>query len=442
MKGYKDYFKGKKVTIMGLGLLGRGVGDAEFLARQGAILTVTDLKSKAELATSLKRLSKFKNIKYTLGKHDLKDFQHADMIVMAAGVSVDSPYIKEARKNNIPIEMDASLFAKLAQGVKIVGITGTRGKSMTTSISYEILHQSEKFLGQKVYLGGNVRGTATLPLLSKVKEGDVVVLELDSWQCQGFGEQKISPHVAVFTSFMRDHMNYYKNNMKEYFSDKANIFKYQKKGDVLIIRPGMKKLVKNTDTKGKLVVALPKITKNYHFVVPGKYQNENFACALEVAKHFGIPVANIAKTMNNFKGLEGRLEYMKSVGGIKIYNDNNATTPEATIAALEALNQKVILIIGGADKTLDMKPLIKILPKYTKKIVLLPGTGTDKLIKNYELGVKNEKAKNLNEAVRAARSGALRGDIILLSPAFASFGLFTNEYDRNDQFVKLIKALK
>ena len=162
-KNFQKEFRDKKITIMGLGLLGRGIGDAVFLAECGAKLTITDLKTKAELKESLKKLNKFRNIKYVLGKHDLEDFKNADFILKAAGVPIDSIFIKEARKHKVPIEMDVSFFAKFAQGVKIVGVTGTRGKSMTTALIYQILSKNIK--DREIFLGGNVRGVATLPLL-------------------------------------------------------------------------------------------------------------------------------------------------------------------------------------------------------------------------------------------------------------------------------------
>ncbi|HEY4510675.1 MAG TPA: Mur ligase family protein, partial [Candidatus Paceibacterota bacterium] len=215
MRNYKEFFRGKRITIMGLGLLGRGVGDAEFLAECGASLIITDLKSKEELSPSLKRLRKYKNIKYTLGGHKLKNFRNRDMILKAAGVPLDSPYIAEAGKNKIPVEMDASLFSRFTPAT-IIGVTGTRGKSTVTHVLYEMLIKS----GRRAFLGGNVKGMATLPLLKKVKPGDIIIMELDSWQLQGFGEAKLSPHIAIFTNFLPDHLNYYKGDMNKYFSDK------------------------------------------------------------------------------------------------------------------------------------------------------------------------------------------------------------------------------
>ena len=243
MKNWREFFKKKKITVIGLGLLGRGLGDAIFLAEHGAELIVTDLRDEKTLAPSLAKLERYKDIRYTFGGHKLEDFRKRDFILKAAGVPLDSPYIAEARKNKIPIKMDASLFAKLMpKGIILVGVTGTRGKSTTTALIYEILKERFKIYDlrfknrkkPKVYRGGNLLSEATLPLLEKVHAGDIVVLELDSWQLQGFHDAKISPQVAVFTTFLDDHLLYYKGNRKRYFEDKAAIFRYQKKGDVLI----------------------------------------------------------------------------------------------------------------------------------------------------------------------------------------------------------------
>lgn len=446
MKKHEDYFKNKKITVMGLGLLGRSIACIKFLAEQGAYLTVTDLKSSEILAPSIKLLGKYRNIKFILGEHRISDFRTADMVIKSAGVPLDSIYIKEAKKNKIPIEMDASLFAKLAPEVMIIGVTGTRGKSMTTMLIYEILKANEKFLKKKVYVGGNVRGGATLPFLSVVKSGDIVVLELDSWQLQGFGEAKVSPHISVFTTFMPDHMNYYKDDMQKYFEDKANIFKYQKKEDILIVRPGMKKLIPNT-IKSKLVTVNKKQVDGFDFIVPGDNQRENLACAIAVAKQFAIPLKDIKKAVKEFKGVEGRLQFVKEVNCVKIYNDNNATTPEATISGLEALGKKnkrirIILIAGGTDKGLKVDSLVTAINKYCKKVVLLPGAGTEKLIANNKFKKPYILAKNIQNAVDQSFDGVKKGDIVLFSPAFASFGMFNNEYDRNDQFMKIVKKLK
>jgi UDP-N-acetylmuramoylalanine--D-glutamate ligase len=463
MKNYKQQFKGKKITVMGLGLLGRGIGYTKFLAECGADLMVTDLKTKEQLTTSLKALEKFPNIKFVLGEHRLEDFRDRDMIMKAAGVPFDSIYIEEAKKSGIPVEMDVSLFAKTALGVMIIGVTGTRGKSMTTTLIYEILKANEKFLKRNVYVGGNLRGLATLPLLKKVKDGDILVCELDSWQLQGFGETKISPHISVFTTFMPDHMNYYRGSMEKYFEDKAKIFKFQKEDDTLVILPDMKKWIKKEDIKGKLIVTDKKNVDTWKFNVKGDHHRNNLACAVKVAEVLGIPEAKIKKGVSKFEGLEGRLQLLKTYKGIKIYNDNNATTPEATIAGIEALAnshrsdlgegkrrlgltcakpKNLILICGGSDKGLNLDNLVKTINENCKSAVMIPGTGTNRLNSNYEIKIKNEVGKDLNDIVKSALAQTKKGDIILFSPAFASFGMFNNEYERNDLFMKIIKKLK
>ncbi len=444
---YKKYFKDKKITIMGLGLLGRGLQDAVFLAECGAELTVTDLRSKEILQPSLKALKKFKNIKYTLGRHDFADFEDKDFILKAAGVPLESPYIAHAIKHNVPIEMDASLFARLAEGVIIVGITGTRGKTTTTSLIYKLVSTALSKPFQKVYLAGNIRGAATLPLIKKVKRGDIVVLELDSWQLQGFGDAKISPHIAVFTNFLDDHLNYYKGNVLAYLNDKAQIFLHQKQNDYLVCGEKIGHLItaKYFEKLQNPVIAASssEIPDNWKLNIIGEHNRENSALALKVARIMKIPDSVSKKVIENFKSVEGRLQKLKVYKGITIWNDNNSTTPDSAIAALKALPQKenqqkkTILIMGGADKNLDMSKLVEEIRNTCKKVIILPGTGTDKL-----KGVEGIKAKDLKEAVKIAVKSAEKGDNILFSPAFASFGLFKNEYDRNDQFVKIIKGLK
>ena len=443
MVGYNQYFKGKRVTVMGLGLLGKRLGDIAFLAECGAKVLVTDLKTAKELAPSIKKLQKYKNIQYVLSKHRLKDFENCNFVLKGQGVPLDSPYIAHARKKGIPVEMDESLFVKLAPKVKIIGVTGTRGKSTTTLLIYEILKQS----GERVHLGGNIKGTAALPLLKEVKEGDVVVFELSSWQLQGFREAKISPHLSVFTNFMPDHMNYYNNSLKKYFADKSYIYKFQKKGDVLIFGESMKGKVKNV--KSKIINAdVKKIPKNWKIKLKGRHNLENIACAVEAGRALKIPENVIKKVVENFKAIPGRLQLVKNIRGVKIYNDTNSCTPEATSVALAALGdftkRNIVLILGGSDKNLNFKNLFKDISKYVKSIVLIPGNGTNRVMK-YLKKIKNislHKEKNLKNVVMKSYSLTKTGDIILFSPAFTSFGMFNNEYDRGDKFMALVKKLK
>ena len=415
---------------MGLGLLGRGVGDAEFLAPLVKELIVTDLKSEQELITSVGQLKGFSNIVFHLGEHKLEDFQNRDLIIKAAGVPLNSPFVAEAKKNGVLVRMSADLFAQFAT-IPIVGVTGTRGKSTVAHMIAHVL----KTAGRKVLLGGNVRGVSTLALLKDVTPDTVAVLELDSWQLQGFGEAKISPNVAVFTNLLSDHLNYYKDNPEQYFTDKTNIFKYQKPGDVLVVGAQVEQHIRAANPP---VVSTVPALGNWHLNVLGEHNEENAACAAEAARALGVTEEQIKTGLESFEQIEGRLQLVREVRGVKIYNDNNATTPEATIAALKAFEpSKTILIAGGADKGLETEVLVAEIKK-CKKVLLLAGTGTDK-VKN---DLRNTTMyRSVSGAMQDAVKTASAGDIILFSPAFASFGMFKNEYDRGGQFMKAVEAL-
>ena len=454
---YKTYFKGKKITIMGLGLIGKGFLDPIFLAKCGADIIATDIKSAKELKPTVDKLKKFKNIKFVLGGHRLEDFENRDLILKSQGIPLHSPFIEHARENSIPVEMDESLFMKLAQGVSVVGVTGTRGKTTTTMLIYNILKKAYVKKQTKVFLAGNLPGTATLPLLAKVKAGDIVVLELSSWQLQGFGDSKISPHISVFINFMNDHLNYYNNDLEKYFDDKTNIFKFQKEGDFLIVGESLENNLKFKNSQSVWqqsglrsnleIVNSQTIPKDWKIRIPGEHNRENAGFAVKVAKVMGVKDEVIKNVLEKFEGVEGRLQFIKKYKGVSIWNDNNSTTPEATIAALRALgeNKNIILIMGGDEKNLDMSKLVEEIPKKAKAVVLFKETGTDRVKKDI-FGLEDVlvfEESGLKNCFKRAVGLAERGDHILFSPAFSSFGKwFKNEYDRNDQFLKLVKGLK
>ncbi len=220
-------------------------------------------------------------------------------------MSLDSPFIAEAKKNNIPVRMSADLFMELS-GTTTIGITGTRGKSTTTHLIAHILKQA----GKNVLLGGNVQGVSTLALLPEAQADSIAVLELDSWQCQGLGEAKISPHVAVFTTFMPDHMNYYKNDMATYFADKANIFLYQKPEDVLIlgeqVMPDAKKYGFKDRILARTVIARTQdIPSEWQLKIPGEHNRYDAALAAAAARAIGVEEDTIQKAVESFDGVTG-----------------------------------------------------------------------------------------------------------------------------------------
>ena len=431
------YFKGKKITVMGLGLLGRGVGDAKYLAECGAELIITDLKSETELAESVAQLKDATNVEFVLGQHRLEDFRDRDLILKAAGVPLDSPYILEAKKNGIPVRMSADLFMELS-GVPCVGITGTRGKSTVAHMLHAIL----KGARGKVLLGGNVRGVSTLALLKEATPEHTVILELDSWQLQGFGEARLSPHIAVFTSFYPDHLNYYKGDMDAYLTDKVNIFRFQTPVDTLIVGKQcaatiIERYGDKIDSKMQIVDEL-KLPDTWVLPVPGVHNRYDAALALAAARELSVADEASRKALESFASVPGRLELVRKVKGVEIYNDTTATTPEATLAALSALGSAgTVLIMGGTDKNLDMSALVAKLPG-VKKLIFLAGNGTDRIKGEFpEAHVHNSLKSALDEAVVAAE----KGDVILFSPAFTSFGMFKNEFDRGDQFNAIVEKL-
>ena len=432
---YLPYFENKKVTVLGLGLLGRGVGDTKFLAEQHADIIVTDKKTKEQLISSLEILKDFP-ITYRLGEHVKEDFEHRDFILQAAGVASDNEYIQHARKQGIEVHMSASLVSDIVmknlEGVTIIGVTGTRGKSTTTQLIAHILRSANS----RVHLGGNIRGVANLPLLDEIEDGDYLVLELDSWQLQGFGEARISPHIAVFTSFLDDHMNYYANDKDAYFNDKANIYRSQHEGDVLIASAQAAGEILMREKK--LAILVPE-KRQFEMKLIGEHNQVAAGLAYEAALQCGLDEETILSAIASFIAVDGRLEDLGTFKSMRVFNDNNATTPDAVIAGIKAIYEtygiKPILIMGGADKGLPLDTLEKTVQDETKICILLSGSGTDKLSLE-----KTYVCDHLSECVDKAFSLAEAGNIILFSPGFASFGHeFNNEYERNDAFVEAVR---
>ena len=430
------YFRGKNVTLMRIGLLGRGVGDARYLAAHGATVLVVDDAPQSVMQPSVDALKDVPNIRFKFGAYDLDDFRRCDLVLKGAGTPLDSSEIAEAHKHGIPVRMSADLFAELS-GATCIGVTGTRGKSTVAHMLHAILTAA----GKPVLLGGNVRGVSTLAFLDEATPEHIAVLELDSWQLQGFGEARISPHIAVFTTLYDDHLNYYKNDRAAYLADKANIFKFQTPNDTLIVGEQAVPAIEAQypDALSRAVVAdAATVPSDWRLAIPGEHNRYDAGLALSAARALGSADETSRRALEAFRGVPGRLELVGEKGGVKIYNDTTETTPEATLAALAALGPKrTVLIMGGADKNLDMTALVAKIPE-VKKTVLLSGTGTDR--------IKDQVSDSmiyhtLSEAVAAALGAAENGDAVLFSPAFTSFGMFKNEYDRGDQFNALVRAL-
>lgn len=460
---YPEY-KNKKVLIAGLGLYkqGSGISAARFFCRQGARVTVTDLKSRKELGPSIKELKGMK-IKYILGKHRVADFKGADIVIKNPGMRRESKYLQAAKAAGVRIESDMTIFFRHCPA-EIIGITGTRGKSTTSSLLAEILNKKNK-----TFLGGNIK-VSPLNFLEKVKKSDWVVVELSSWMLEDLNRVKLSPGISVITNVMRDHLNTY-SGMKAYSEAKAMIFKHQEKGDICVLNrdnkitrgfgkrvPGQRfwfSLSPFAEENGAMVrrgrIIFRRDGQEWNVagvndvLLAGQHNLANVLAAVCAAKIKRVGCAKVRAVLKSFKGIDSRQELVREKGGVKYYNDTTATTPDAGIAALKTLGRKknIILIAGGADKKLEYRDWAKEAKKSCQEIILLEGTATQKIIKS----LKNNKIQplavvgSMAEAVKLASSAAKKGDIVLLSPAAASFGLFINEFDRGDQFSRAVRKV-
>ncbi len=457
----QDY-KNKKVTVAGLGLHGGGLAAANWLIKHGAKVTVTDLKSAKELADSVKKIKG--KAKLVLGRHRLVDFKTADIVIQNPGMPANSEYIKTARKAGVLIENEASLFFKNCPSA-IIGVTGTRGKSTTSNLIYSFL--KEKY--STVRLAGQPQNPM-MAILDKIKPNDLTVLELSSWQLEILGEQKISPQVAVITNVYPDHLNRY-GGMKDYIAAKEMIFSSQKSNDLAVFNldnQETKKMaalanghrlwfsknyfkeqngvfVRNDNIYFRLFGQEEKLAKVSEIKLLGQHNLENVLAALAVAGIFNVAASKIKKVLRTFLGLPFRMELIANFDGIKYINDTTATTPDGTMAALKSLKKNIILIAGGDTKNIPdqkYKELAGIVAKTCKAVVLFKGKGTDQLLKFLKIKKIAVGFDKMIDAVSVAQSFAKKGDIILLSPACASFNLFINEYDRGIQFNQIIKKNK
>ncbi|MFH0937279.1 MAG: UDP-N-acetylmuramoyl-L-alanine--D-glutamate ligase [Candidatus Daviesbacteria bacterium] len=437
-------FKGKKVLILGLGINQGGLGSTRFFAKAGAKIRVTDLKTKEELKLSLDSLTDFPEIEYILGKHRYEDIDWADLIIRNPALKPDNPYVLYAKEKGKQVEMDMGIFLQFVKPSQVIGVTGTKGKSTTASMIYEIL----KAGGKEVIFAGNI-GKSVLDTMPQVFENTLVVLEISSFQLEAFGKHQISPKYALITNIFPDHLNYY-GSMKNYVQAKRIIAKYQTKNDFLFLRKG--DLVTDQPEfleglPGNVVYFSTKdLPENFSPNLPGEHNLENFAAAFSVAKTMGVKEQTITKTLEEFKGVEYRLELIYSKNGLKIYNDTAATNPEATIQALQALPNS-ILICGGVNKNLSYEDLAKALEKYPKDVYFIEGDATNEILKelsaiSYQSSDKIQGTySDLEKLLADVKTVAKPGDIILFSPGAASFNLFQNEFDRGRKFNEAVEKI-
>jgi UDP-N-acetylmuramoylalanine--D-glutamate ligase len=432
-------FGGKKILIMGLGLLGQGVDNARFFYMLGAKVRVTDLKTADQLKTSLESLKNIP-IDYVLGQHRYSDFDWADIIIKNPGVWPSSEFLVYAQKKGKPIFMDTSLFCQYSK-LKTIAITGTRGKSTTTMLIYQLLKKA----GLKPLLGGNLPGKATLPLLEQANKYKTAVLELSSWQLRGFQKIKYGPDIAILTNVYPDHLNYY-SNINDYIMDKRLIFQYQDLHDIFITNKNnaiCRELAKTCPSK-VCFFSSSQITTDFPNL-PGDHNRENITAVYALADAMNIKADLVEKTVREYQGLPFRLQTVATVNQVVYINDSCSTTPIATQVALKAISAPIILIIGGNSKNLPDEQMLELAGQKSKAIAIIDGGYSQqmrtKLIdKGYGQKIMGYYT-NLADLLKAVSQYAKSGDTVLFSPGYTSFGMFSNEFDRGEQFNQTLKKL-
>ncbi len=455
-------FSGLNVTVMGLGLHGGGTAAALFFIKNGATVTVTDLQSREELASSLQHLSPYP-VRYTLGGHKEEDFRNADIVIKNPAIPAASPFLALAER----VETDISIFLSLIRS-PVIAITGSKGKSTVSSAIHHVLSA----VYPDARLGGNITVsplTFVDELLQNPRQAEVpVVLELSSWQLADLKESRaLKPAIAVITNILPDHQNRYPS-MESYVQDKKQIYKNQDPCSKTVLNfddPYHADFAKETPaqpiffSRGPLPAGLEggwlsrdigrvRLGKSESVVfgrelkVPGEHNRLNSLCAGVVLTAFGIAPHMIRQGLETFPGIAHRLEFVAEAGGISYFNDSAATIPHATIEALHSFTSPVHLIMGGTDKEIDFS-VFQGPADIPKGIYILEGDAAEKIISVCTAAGVRFKGPfpSLDSAVKAARNEAHPGDIILLSPGCASFGMFKNEFQRGDEFTRIVRSM-
>ncbi|MBI2050704.1 MAG: UDP-N-acetylmuramoyl-L-alanine--D-glutamate ligase [Parcubacteria group bacterium] len=433
---------GKKILLLGLGLHGGGAATARWLHKHGAKLVISDLRDRKLLEPSIKALAKQTGIVYVLGRHRERDVKWADYVVYNPGVPKESRYLQLGRRLNKPVYNEASLFFDRCEA-PIIAVTGTRGKSTTASLIAAMCKKKNP----RTVLAGNIKTSFMLDVLDRMTPHHLAVLELSSWQLEGLNIVRGAPDIAVVTNLYPDHLNRYQS-LAHYYASKKEIFRHQAAEHILILNKDDSLLAQWHKEAAPNAVFF---SKGEHralmkgMALAGRHNLENAVAAIAAAKQYGVSARDIRSVLKNPPVLSGRQEIIAVKKGVVYVNDTTATTPEAGIAALERFGgrrKNIILIAGGADKKLVFTEWARSVIKYCSQAHLLVGDASAKQ-KKALAGFKKLTAghNDLGVLVRIAASAASKGDIILFSPAAASFNLWPHEFARGDDFSKAVSGL-
>ncbi len=485
-----NVLKNKLVAVLGYGQEGRAV--TNYLIKHGVKPVLFDERPWRKWPKAEQEIIKKQKIKYVFGPDCFKKLEEFDIAFRSPGIKLSHPNLKKRISHNLSLGPSPSLGERrpimTSQSkwffehcpAKIIGITGTKGKGTTASLIYEILKkrgQRSKVKGQR-YLTGNIGKDQPLEFLDKLKPSDWVVYELSSFQLQ---DLKQSPHIGVVLMTTKEHLDYHKDT-DEYIRAKEAIVKFQKADDFAIINADFKASIKigqlgqgtklyfsrkrslkrGCFVKGERLIIKDVLNNNFqfsifNFQIRGAHNLENISAGILAALSAGCSKKAIELATAKFKGLEHRLEFVAQKKGIKFYNDSFSTTPETAIAAINSFNEPLIPILGGSSKKADFNELGKIISRSKNiKTLILIGEESGRIKKAIFKPLsfrpspngKKEKmkilegAKNMADIFKQIKSVAASGDVVLLSPACASFDMFDNYKDRGEKFKKQVKLFR
>jgi len=432
-----DHWEGKRVTVMGLGRFGGGVGVARWLAERGAKVTVSDRADPATLAGSIAALAGV-DVTLHLGGHAPADFTGCDVLVANPAVDFDSPHIAAAREAGAEITTEINLFlARCA--APVIGVTGSAGKSTTAAMAAAICGRAAP-----VHLGGNI-GVSLLAELERIAPGHVVVLELSSFQLHYLPLLAVSPRVAVVTNVKDNHVDRH-GGLAGYAQAKKNLFRFQRAGDVLVLNADDPASAGWADETPAKVAFFRASDEPFALEVAGAHNQANAQAAWRAAEALGIGRDVAADALAAFRSLPHRLELVAERGGIRYVNDSKCTSPGEAMVALDSFPAgSMIVIVGGAPKSVpvDYSHLAARLAHRAKAVIATGQTGAAIAACIAQAGpaLPVEVHPAFAQAVRAACRTARPGDVVLLSPACASYDQFVNYEQRGETFVRLVREL-
>ena len=457
-----EEFRGRRVTIIGLGKGRTTAGLARFLVGKGANVTIADPKPREELVDGIARLGDIADkVKLILGPStDETALAEPDFVFVIPGIRPRSPTILRALNRGVPVLTEMALFFRLCRAT-IVGITGTKGKTTTTTLVERVLGTGSR----KVVVGGNI-GTAIIQEVDDLRREDIVVLELSSFQLETLGH---SPQVAVVTNVLEDHIDHH-GTRDAYIAAKKNIVAWQGPRDIAVLNlddpatvalhTGAASEVRGfslslrpkrgayLDQNGDLVLVSGDrrtvLCKATDLRVPGRHNVANALAAAIVGDAFDIPADDIGRVLRSFEGVPRRLETIAEKDGVLWVNDSAATTPAATMSALAAYERPAVAILGGVSKGADFGELARVLARRAHGVVLI-GRAADEIASAIVVAdpgrvVEVRRAATLDEAVADAREMARPGDVVLLSPANASFDMFSSADERGEKFAAIVRS--